>query len=208
MESFDKAIRLGDSDAMYFVGVQLLSTVESDEELPENDGRVNGMSKGLQLIEEAVALQHAGALYYEALLHLNGHAGLSLAPCSPTDFRRKLNTAVEAGSDDALFLRGHCFYHGDNGYPRDPQGALGDFLRAADSSHADAAVSAGAMLHAGNGVPRDQKKAFELYQHAGELGSVEGWRNVAACYATGEGVAQSSEMAKHITKTMKFTEEE
>jgi TPR repeat protein len=208
MESFDQAIRLGDSDSMYFVGVQLLSMVESDEELPEDDGRFYDMSKGFQLIQQAVALQHAGALYYEALLYLNGHVGLGLAPCPPTDFQIKLNTAIEAGSDDALFLRGHSLYHGDNGYPRDFSGALSDFLRAADSGHADAAVSAGAMLHAGrDGVPHDRKQAFELYQHAGELGSLEGWRNVAACYATGEGVAQSSAMAKYIVKTMKLTKE-
>jgi TPR repeat protein len=52
--------------------------------------------------------------------------------------------------------------------------ALDDFLQASDEGHADAAVSAGAMLHNGVGVLKDQRKAFELYQLAGELGSEEG----------------------------------
>ena len=80
-----------------------------------------------------------------------------------------------------------------------------DFLRAAEEGrHADAAVSAGAMLHTGiDGIIRkDQEKAFELYQNAGEWGSKEGWQNVVACYIAGEGVPQSLETAEYIAETM------
>lgn len=218
MEAFEKAIQLGDTDAMYFCGVHLLGLVDEDEEQIVINGESGGVdprateiTKGLRLIQEAASSKeepHGGALYYLALLHLNGHGALGIPPCSPKEFCTRLDAAIAAGNEDALFLRGHSYYHGENGYPQDYVKALGDFLLAADADHADAAVSAGAMLHAGvaNVIPRDQEKAFELYQHAGELGSLDGWRNVAACYFTGQGVAQSLEMAKHITKTMKLDE--
>jgi TPR repeat protein len=56
MNSFSKAIELGDSDAMYLVGVHLLG----QEDLESN---LNGMD----LIERAADTGHDGALYYLAL---------------------------------------------------------------------------------------------------------------------------------------------
>lgn len=204
MEAFYKAVDLGDADAMYFVGVQLLDAPE-DEDIADllTEKQQKDLHSGFTLIEQAAGQGHGGALYYTALLHLNGHAALGIAPCAPADFTTRLDDAATAGDADALFLRGHCFYQGDNGYPADYRKALDDFLLASDAGNADAAVSAGAMLHKGcPGVARNQKHAFELYQHAGELGSVEGWRNVVACYLTGEGVPRSKETAKYIAETM------
>lgn len=201
LKAFYKSIDLGDRGAMFFVGVQLLS----DENVGTGIGRSSRAEryrKGVDLIERAASLEHGGALYYLSLLHLNGHEELNISPCGPTEFRRRLDDAANAGDSDALFLRGHCFYHGDEGYPQSLKEALQNFLAATDAGHSDAAVSAGAMLHQGVGVKRDQRRAFELYQMAGELGNVEGWRNVVACYASGEGVPQSHEMAEYIAKTV------
>jgi len=191
MEAFVKAIDLGDTDAMYLVGVHRLTAA----------GRENIYS-GLKLIERAGDEGHSGALYYLALLYLNGEPSINLSPCSELEFIEHLNRAVDAGSVDAMFTRGHSYYHGTEGYVQNHQRAFEDFLRAADEGHAESAVSAGAMLHNGIGVQRNQTKAFELYQMAGELGSVEGWKNVVACYATGEGVPKSLETAKYIADTM------
>ena len=151
-----------------------------------------------------ISLGHGGALYYLALLHLNGEPQLGITS-SINEFVRYLDEAVEAGNADALFTRGHCHYHGSDGYQQDYLKALKDFLRAAyEGHHADAAVSAGAILHTGiDGIIlRDQEKAFELYQNAGEWGSREGWQNVVACYISGEGVPQSLEIAEYIAETM------
>ena len=207
IESFEMATQLGDLDAMYFLGTRLLSLINNDESVDKtSDPRMSDMWKGLSLVQDAAAGGHGGALYSLALFHLHGHVAMEIPPCTKEEFCEKLDASIAAGDDEALFLRGNLYYHGDLGYPRNPSLALGDFLRAADADHSDAAVSAGAMLHSGDGVPRDQRKAFELYQHAGELGNLEGWRNVAACYATGEGVAKSLAMAKHISKTMRLAE--
>lgn len=196
MEAFRKAIDLGDTDSMFFVGVQLLSDDESGNDLSR-------LQEGFHLVQQAAELGHAGALYYVALLHHNGHEALGISPCSPAEFRRHLNAAVDAGDSEALFLRGHAYYNGTDGYNKNFSKALDDFLAATDLGHADAAVSAGAILHQPHaGVTRDQSKAFQLYQLAGELGSQDGWRNVVACYVTGEGVPQSLEMANYIAQTM------
>jgi len=190
MEAFNNAVDLGDADAMYFVGAQYLSH-RDDEEV------------GYQLLCRAAHdYNHGPALHHLALL--------SLQDGENDEFRVLLTKAAEAGNPDSLFLQGHCFYHGEDGYEVDVKAALTNFLEAADKfDHADAMVSAGAILHQGAISPtgscvieRDQRRAFELYQQAGELGSMEGWRNVVACYAKGEGVKRDIEMAKHIAKIM------
>jgi TPR repeat protein len=199
MTAFRKSIELGDPDAMYFVGVQLLS----QESSPGNDNSSQQQREGLELIESSASIGHGPALYYLALLHLNGNEALGICPCSPETFVDYLNAACSEENADALFLRGHSRHVGENGYPVDYAQSLQDFLAASHFGHADAAVSAGAMLHQGRpGVPRNQSQAFALYQAAGELGSQEGWRNVVACYALGEGVPRSEATARYIAKTM------
>ena len=191
MSAFTKAIDLGDSDAMYLVGVHRLT----------QGGRENYHS-GTKLIERAADAGHGGALYYLALLHLNGEPHIGLEPCSLEEFVERLDRAVEAGNVDARFVRAHSYYHGTEGYPQNFKKALDDFLLAADEGHAESAVSAGAMYHNGVGTLSDHRKAFELYQLAGELGSEEGWKNVIDCWRQGLGVPKSEETARYIEKTM------
>jgi len=191
MNAFQKAIDLGDNDAMYLVGVHRLD--QGDQE---------NCKYGIKLIEQASDAGHGGALYYLALLHLNGEVSIRLEPCSLNDFVKRLDRAVEAGNVDAKFVRGNSHYHGTEGYPHDFKKALDDFLQAADVGHAESAVSAGAMLHNGVGVLKDQRRAFELYQLAGELGSEEGWINVVDCWQQGLGVPKSEYTAQYIKETL------
>jgi TPR repeat protein len=178
MDAFHKAVDLGDADAMYFVAAQYLSSEEDHE-------------TGYQLLCRAGHELHGPSLHHLALL--------SLQKGKKDDFRVLLDKAVEADNPDSLFLQGHCYYNGEDGYEVDMKAALNNFLIAAENfGHVDAMVSAGAMLYQGG----DQRRAFELYQQAGELGSIEGWRNVVSCYATGSGVKKDLAMAKHIANTM------
>ena len=178
MDAFHKAVDLGDADAMYFVAAQYLSSEEDHE-------------AGYQLLCRAGhEFNHGPALHHLALL--------SLQEGKKDDFRALLDKAVEADNPDSLFLQGHCYYNGEDGYEVNMKAALNSFLAAAENGHIDAMVSAGAMLHQGG----DQRRAFQLYQQAGELGSIEGWRNVVSCYATGSGVKKDLAMAKHIANTM------
>jgi len=148
--------------------------------------------------------EHGPALHHLALLH-NQNDNIQT-------FHQILNKAASTGNPNSLFLEGHCYYTGSDGYDKSIPLALENFLAAAESQHVDAMVSAGAILHQGvisddYGrrtviIQRDQQRAFELYQQAGELGSIEGWRNVVSCYATGQGVPKCIDTAKYIAKTM------
>jgi TPR repeat protein len=205
MLAFQNAIELGDTDAMYFFGVAGLGSVDDEDNVQTIDhATLHSARQGLELVERAASQGHGGALHYLAVLHLNGHRILNIPACEAPEFIRLLDSAASAEYADALFLRGHCLYHGEHGYQQDIRKALDDFLLAADRGNADAAVSAGAMLHKGLPpfIPRNQERAFALYQHAGELGSSDGWRNVCACYASGEGVARNLHVAKYIAETM------
>ena len=73
---------------------------------------------------------------------------------------------------EALFMRGRGSYHGEHGFEQTYTNALRTFLQDAETGHhADAAVSAGAMLHQGVGGKGDQRRAFELYHEARKLGT-------------------------------------
>lgn len=103
-------------------------------------GREN-LHSGLNLVKRAAKLGNGSALYYLSLLNLNGEPLMGIEPCSETEFMELLDKACEVGNPDALFTRGHSYYHGTEGYPEQPARGLDDFLKAADGGHADAAVS-------------------------------------------------------------------
>ena len=225
--AFHRAMDLGDPDATYFLAAQYLASDEvvGDEEgetlsaifrrspMPSEVDEISLPSfaecydelrqYGYRLLNLAANRHnHGQALHHLALLHYqhNDDEG---------EFVRLLAAACRSGNAESLFVRGHSFYTGTDGHPLDPSAALDDFLGAAEGGHADAMVSAGAILHRGirekDGtlvVARDRPRAFQLYQEAGELGSKEGWRNVVSCYASGEGVPKCVQTAKHIAKTM------
>ena len=231
MQSFYKAINQHSPDAMYFVGVQLLSPFmdQLNEQDLDDVMRQRVVADGYRLLEQAATIaSHGPALYYLALLHLNGNAVLDIPSIMEqeetlkqqqessksndakttidfTPFTSRLDKAVQAGHAEALYLRGHTQYYGQHGYAVSLGRALEDWVAASKMGHADAAVSAGA-LYFSMGDPASQAKAFELYQQAGEWGNEEGWRNVISCYLTGKGVPQSIYMAKYIAKTI-FNEE-
>ncbi len=204
LECFENAVDLGDDDARYFLSVHYLAQQQQEQHSDtEEDEAVEELRKrGLMLLQEAGDNGHVGALYYLALMYRNGDVGLDIEPCMIL-YQEYLDEAADGGDGDALFLRAHCMYTGEDGYEVDRKSALDGFLEAGEAGNADGFVSAGAIYHNGGvHVKQDQRKAFELYQQAGELGSAEGWRNVVACYALGEGVPKCEETARYISKTM------
>ena len=223
--AFHRAMDLGDPDATYFLAAQYLASDEVGDEDRETLSAISRRSSrlaegdeislpsfaerhdelrqcGYRLLHRAANCGHGQALQHLALLHYehNDDEG---------EFVRLLAAACRSGNAESLFVRGHSHYTGTDGHPLDPAAALDDFLGASENGHADAMVSAGALLHQGvrdkDGavvVARDRPRAFQLYQGAGELGSKEGWRNVVSCYASGEGVPKCVQTAKYIAKTM------
>ncbi len=179
MESFFRAMEMGDADAMYFVAAQYLAYEENED--GENEKKDNGCSlaqvheqhgptvaKVLQTSNNAsiekpnysLAMAHPiqqhgfALLYHAAHEHSHGPALHHLALLHNErgnlhDFCNYLAKAAIMCHPDSLFLRGHCRYFGTNGFDRDVTAAMTDFMSAAESGHVDALVSAGALLHRG-----------------------------------------------------------
>ncbi len=211
LECFEKAAALGDDDARYFLSVHFLGQEVNVDRIDDDDYECyleDDRKRGLMLLQEAGDNGHAGALYYIALLYRNGDIGLEIEPCT-TLYQEYLDEAAEGGDGDALFLKAHCMYNGEDGYEMDKRKAVDFFVEAGEAGNPDGFVSAGAIYHHGGlDIKQDQRLAFELYQRAGELGSAEGWKNVVACYALGEGVPKCEKTAKYISKTMLNDEQE
>jgi TPR repeat protein len=237
-QAFYNSFVLGDVDAMYFLAVQYLSHDEEDTSeastkftslLGRFFDRIDQTLSGSLDTNQDLAMLNFGPLVLEdhlhqlgynmlheaALRHNHGPALYHLAILhqqvnqNDDEFKSILMLAAATGHSDSLFLQGHCYYHGSDGYELDLKEALDNFLAAAENSHIDAMISAGAMLHGGvqnkDGeyiIQQDMPRAFDLYQQAGELGSLDGWRNIVHCYATGKGVPKCLDTAKHIAETM------
>jgi len=238
LQAFQNALQRNDADAAYFLGVHLMEDEDDfapkraafeqvfpDLFLIRNDssdgsGEDNQQSVsrrrqdyGLHLVTLAGIKEHPEALYYLALLHLNGNTDVGIKGYSSTQnhsgkdssprYMIYLEEALIARSADAFFLRATLYFHGENGYSQSYKLALRDFEKSSELGNSDGAVSAGAMYHQGIGdISQNQRKGFDFYQQAGDMGNVEGWRNVAACYVTGEGVPKCESTAKHIYNTM------
>lgn len=192
LKCFEKAAMYGDDDARYFLGVHILN---------ENEATITRRRIGLDMIYTAANNGHTGAMYYLSLLHRNGSTELGIEPNQHL-FRQFLDQAADGNDADALFMRAHCRFHGEDGYDLDLPLACIEFERAGTMNNMEGFISAGAMYHHGQGVKQDKTRAFELYQLAGEGGSIEGWKNVAACYMMGDGVPKCENTAKYIIKTM------
>jgi TPR repeat protein len=195
LKILDKAMQLGDMDAMFFVGVDRLGH--------DDEYRTDELQTALEWIERAGRKGHGGALHYLTMLHLNGYPQLEIFPCPRNEFHRRLTKAIQYDeSGEAHFFRGCCYQSGESFHPKDIISSLKDFLKASELGHAGACVNAGNILL--NGVPGfiDAKRyrSFQLYQQAGELGSIEGWMRVVGCYATGYGVDKCLDRALYLAE--------
>ena len=197
MTYMQKAIHLGDIDAMYFVGLHRLGH--------RSEYRLDQLQKALVWIEHAAEHKHGGALQCLAVLYKRGFKELNIPPCSDEEFQQRLALAIEHDDNgNAYWLRALSYSEGSHGYPMDIALWFNDMVKAAELGHGNACLNAGVALFQGfpGKVEKDQARAFQYYQRAGELGTIEGWRNVVDCYATGQGVKQNIEMAKYIGDTM------
>jgi len=205
IDAFQRSIDLGDIDASYFLGVHFIQS-ESVKSISKDGNDLNDLKlSGLKMLNDAARDGHGGALYFLALLHLNGDSSIGVDACEGKEFKERLDLAASADDSDALYTRAHCFLKGTDGYKLDFSLALNGFLDSLKAGNSEAGVSAGAMYYHGgfNGaVEQNYTKAFELYQQAAEMGNIDGWRNVAACYATGNGIPKCENTAKYITKIM------
>ncbi|CBJ48465.1 conserved unknown protein [Ectocarpus siliculosus] len=188
-ELYDEALQAGSSAAAYFLGQRFHV---GDEDL----GIAPDGVRALKFLRQASEKGHAEATFYLAQAHRSGCPEMGLSQDLGV-FGELVQQAAAAGSADALFALGSAFFHGEDGFARDPRAAFRCYSSAADDGHADASYCLGVMQYAMG----DAEEAFRRYQTAAEAGNVLAWRNLAAMYALGEGVARSEQMAKNILAT-------
>eukprot|EP00903_Cladosiphon_okamuranus_P008898 g8517.t1 len=189
-ELYHEAHDSGSPAAAYFLGHRFHV---GDEDLEiEADG-----ARALQLLRQASEQGHAEATFYLAQAYRSGSPEMGL-PQDLQVFGELVQQAASAGSADALFALGGAFFHGEDGFARDPRAAFRCYASAADDGgHADASYCLGVMHYAMG----DLQEAFRRYQTAAEGGNMLAWRNLASMYALGEGVPRSEQMAKSILQT-------
>ena len=95
---------------------------------------------------------------------------------------------AEAGEAEAQALFGQMLLDG-NGVARDPQAALGWFVKAAAQHHAMGVNMVGRCYDLGWGTTPDKTRAAACYKVAAERGLDWGMYNYATLLALGEGVA-------------------
>ncbi|CAM9552627.1 unnamed protein product [Laminaria digitata] len=187
---YEEACEAGSSAAAYFLGQRLHA---GDEELGiEADG-----ARALQLLSRSAEQGHAEAMFYLAQAHRSGSPEMGV-PQDLQKFGEMVQQAAAAGSADAMFALGGTFFHGVDGFARDPRAAFRCYSRAADLGHGDASYCLGVMHY----TMGSKEEAFRCYQTAAEGGTMIAWRNLASMYALGEGVARSEQMAKSILETL------
>ncbi|CAN0576357.1 unnamed protein product, partial [Ectocarpus sp. 12 AP-2014] len=108
---------------------------------------------------------HAEATFYVAQAHRSGCPEMGLSPDLGV-FGELVQQAAAAGSADALFALGSAYFHGEDGFARDPRAAFRCYSSAADDGHADASYCLGVMQYAMG----DAEEAFRRYQTAAEAG--------------------------------------
>mmetsp|Transcript_27148 Transcript_27148/g.57053 ORF Transcript_27148/g.57053 Transcript_27148/m.57053 type:complete len:700 (-) Transcript_27148:94-2193(-) len=176
MESFRKAIALGDADAMYFVGAQYLACGAEDvgggddetetcsiltntddviDSIPSTqDNSSIATTESPSFLSNDMERRGYQLLSHAAHQHDHGPALHHLALLhyqhqDANEFKLLLSKAASIGHPDSLFLQGHCHYSGSDGYDQNYRKALENFVEAAEGGHVDAMVSAGALLHRG-----------------------------------------------------------
>jgi len=175
----EKAVDLGDPDALYVSGMLLLRNDEKDQ-------------KAERMLISAADFGHAEAAYFMAMTYrMRGDL---------VAMKARLEQASEAGYAEADFCLGDCCYNGSDGFVVNFPVAVRHYAAAAKRRHAGALTSLGAMIYNGMGVPKDYEKAFQMYQLAAECGSTHAMRNLASMHLAGEGCEKDEKKAQYLIK--------
>ena len=192
---FEKAIKQGDSVAMYNLGC-LYQT---------GQGVVKSFKKAFKLYSAAAEKGHASAMYNLAAMHRNGQG--TVRSCNKAVALYTM--AIERGHVDAMYNLGVMYDVGDEVAKsfkkafkfynlavqtrKDLKKATGHFRC---RSGLQALTNLGNMYENGDGVVQSFKKAVELYTTAAKEGHAPAMNNLGFMYVHGRGVARSYELTR------------
>ena len=187
---YRKAASLGDTAAMYKLGVILLHGTLAG---PKNPREAIGW---LQRAAEQADEENPHALHELALLYAN--PGSQVVPFDPAYARELFTRAGHLGYTHSQFKLGQCYEYGSLTCPIDPRRSIAWYTKAAEKGHGEAELAlSGWYLTGSEGVlKQSDSEAYLWARRAANHGLSKAEYAVGYYAEVGIGVKQDVEFAK------------
>lgn len=207
-----KAANLGDFEACYWVGLDLINGEGIDKDIDEGVKWIKkaakkgypqaqrqlglcyilgecvkqDMVKAFKWIEKAAEKDEV-AQYFLGLFYYKGEGG------TPQDYFKAVECFTKAAEKElapAQRSLGNCYFYG-HGITQDYMKAAEWLTKAANQGDDYAQNSLGYLYHYGLGVTINYATAYKLYTAAAEQENIYAYTNLGTMYCNGEGVPQN-----------------
>jgi TPR repeat protein len=187
---YRKAASLGDTAAMYKLGVILLHGSLGEGKNPRD--AVNWLHRAAEQADE----ENPHALHELALLYAN--PANQVVPCDQSYARELFSRAGHLGYTHSQFKLGQCYEYGSLACPVDPRRSIAWYTKAAERGHSEAELAlSGWYLTGSEGVlKQSDSEAYLWARRAGNRGLSKAEYAVGYYAEVGIGVKQDIEFAK------------
>lgn len=187
---YRKAASLGDTAAMYKLGMVLLSGGLGQQSNPRE--AVAWLRRAGEQADE----DNPHALHELGLLHENPES--KIVPYDPLYAKNLFTKAAQLGYTQSQFKLGQCYEYGTLTCPVDPRRSIGWYTRAAEKGNAEAELAlSGWYLTGSEGVlKQSDSEAYLWARRAANKGLSTAEYAVGYFSETGIGVKQDIELAK------------
>jgi TPR repeat protein len=189
---YRKAASLGDTAAMYKLGMILLDGALGEAKNPRD--AVGWLRRAAEQADEA----NPHALHELGLLHDRESPGAQLVPYDPVYAKRLFTQAGQLGYTHAQFRLGQMYERGAPATPQDPRRSIAWYTKAAEKGHAEAELAlSGWYLTGVEGVlKQSDSEAYLWARRAANKGLSKAEYAVGYYAEIGIGIKQDLEFAK------------
>ncbi|KAG6845030.1 hypothetical protein H0H87_001367 [Tephrocybe sp. NHM501043] len=187
---YRKAASLGDTPAMYKLGMILLSGLLGEQKNPRE--AINWLKRAA----EQADVENPHALHELALLHEVPNS--TLVPYDPAYARSLFTQAAQLGYTPSQFKLGQCFEYGTLSFPVDPRRSIAWYTKAAEKGDSEAELAlSGWYLTGSEGVlKQSDSEAYLWARRAANKGLSKAEYAVGYYAEVGIGIKQDIEFAK------------
>ncbi|KAG6865887.1 hypothetical protein C0991_010968 [Blastosporella zonata] len=187
---YRKAASLGDTPAMYKLGMILLGGLLGEQKSPRD--AINWLKRAA----EQADVENPHALHELALLHEVPNS--TLVPYDPAYARSLFTQAAQLGYTPSQFKLGQCFEYGTLSFPVDPRRSIAWYTKAAEKGDSEAELAlSGWYLTGSEGVlKQSDSEAYLWARRAANKGLSKAEYAVGYYAEVGIGIKQDIEFAK------------
>ncbi|KAG6910882.1 hypothetical protein DXG01_006565 [Tephrocybe rancida] len=187
---YRKAASLGDTPAMYKLGMILLGGLLGEQKNPRE--AINWLKRAA----EQADVENPHALHELALLHEVPNS--TLVPYDPAYARSLFTQAAQLGYTPSQFKLGQCFEYGTLSFPVDPRRSIAWYTKAAEKGDSEAELAlSGWYLTGSEGVlKQSDSEAYLWARRAANKGLSKAEYAVGYYAEVGIGIKQDIEFAK------------